>query len=62
MTTPTDTLIDQVPGPRDEPHHSAEALLQAHVPLTLLIDLASGDPHSDELFAEEGGCFDWIPA
>lgn len=56
------SLTENVPAPRDDAHNSAEALLQAHVPLTLLIDLASADPHSEELFAEEGGCFDWIPA
>lgn len=55
-------MPDLVPTPRADAPHTAEALLQAHVPLTLLIDLASADPHSDELFAEEGGCFDWIPA
>ena len=54
------SLTETVPAPRDA-QHSAEALLQAHVPLTLLIDLASADPHSEELFAEEGGCLDWIP-
>ena len=29
------------------------ALLKAHIPLSLLLDLAQGDPHSRELYANE---------
>ena len=35
------------------PATRAEALLRAGVPLSLLLDLAIGDPHSDELYALE---------
>lgn len=31
----------------------AEALLRAGIPLTLLLDLAADDPHSDEIYALE---------
>jgi hypothetical protein len=31
----------------------AEALLRAGIPLSLLLDLAGSDPHSDELYALE---------
>ena len=38
------------------------ALLEAGVPLTLLIDLCdSQGPHSQQRYVEEGGCADWIP-
>ena len=44
-------VIDRgVPAP---PASRAEALLRAGIPLSLLLDLASGDPHSDELYALE---------
>lgn len=36
--------------PLDETHESVVALLKAHIPLTLLLDLAAGDPHSEELY------------
>lgn len=29
------------------------ALLKAHIPLSLLLDLAGNDPHSDELYRNE---------
>jgi hypothetical protein len=29
------------------------ALLRAHIPLTLIIDLAGSDPHSRELYEKE---------
>lgn len=39
------------------------ALLAAHVPLSLLMDLASPrGPRSDEVLAREGGQADWLPA
>lgn len=31
----------------------AQALLRAGIPLSLLLDLAGSDPHSDELYALE---------
>ena len=40
-----------VPEPR--PASRAEALLRAGIPLSLLLDLAGSDPHSDELYALE---------
>ena len=40
-----------VPVPR--PASWAEALLRAGIPLSLLLDLAGSDPHSDELYALE---------
>ena len=37
------------------------ALLAAHVPLSLLFDLADpAGPHSADLFAAEGACLDWF--
>ncbi len=35
------------------PESLALALLEAHIPLSLLLDLASPDPHSHELYALE---------
>ena len=35
------------------PASRAEALLRAGIPLSLLLDLAGSDPHSDELYALE---------
>lgn len=40
-----------VPVPRIQSR--AEVLLRAGVPLSLLLDLAGSDPHSDELYALE---------
>jgi hypothetical protein len=40
-----------VPVPRDEDR--VVALLRAGVPLSLLLDLAGGDPHSEELYERE---------
>lgn len=37
----------------EPPTSRAEALLRAGIPLSLLLDLAAGDPHSDELYALE---------
>ncbi len=38
-----------------------EAMLAAHVPLTLLLDLADPDgPHSDDLLHDEPGSSDWL--
>ncbi len=40
-----------------------EALLRAHVPLTLLLDLASSEgPRSRELYAAEPGDVSWLAA
>ena len=48
----------EVPEPRDSDDASGVplpvALLRAGIPLTLLLDLAGGDPHSEELYALEG--------
>lgn len=46
MTSPTTS----VPRPCDE---WVVALLKAHVPLSLLLDLAGNDPRSEELYANE---------
>lgn len=42
-------VVETLPRPASR----AEALLRAGIPLSLLLDLASGDPHSDELYALE---------
>ncbi|MCW2673452.1 MAG: hypothetical protein JWP14_2041 [Frankiales bacterium] len=42
-----------VPEPRDAVEAWVVALLRAHVPLSLLIDLAQNDPHSQELYTSE---------
>ena len=37
-------------------------LLSEHVPLTLLIDLLPAQgPHSEEIYADEGGDAAWLP-
>ena len=42
------------------PVHPISLLLQAHVPLTLLLDLADATgPHSCAIYAAEGGCLEW---
>ena len=46
------TVRPLLPAPR--PASRAEALLRAGVPLSLLLDLAGGDPHSRELYEHEG--------
>lgn len=39
------------------------ALLAAHVPLSLLLDLGDpGGPHSSDLFVDEPASLDWLPA
>ena len=60
------------PSPSGPLHHSVDlpglsrrttALLEAGVPLSLLIDLSRPDgPHSSQICTEEGGSADWIPA
>jgi len=58
----------RVPDPRRSPGAQqdalagrTEAMLAAHVPLTLLLDLADPDgPHSDELLHAEPGSADWL--
>lgn len=47
-----------MPSTLDTPEPSASdarvvALLHAHIPLSLLLDLAETDPHSRELYAME---------
>lgn len=36
-----------------QPAHDAMRLLGAGVPISLLLDLALGDPHSEDLFHDE---------
>lgn len=36
-------------------------LLKTGVPLTLLIDLAAGEPESGRILETEGGDADWLP-
>ena len=43
-----DATVPPLPSPT-----RAEYLLRAGIPLSLLLDLACGDPHSDELYALE---------
>lgn len=41
---------------------AAMDLLSEHVPLTLLIDLLPAQgPHSEEIYAREGGDAEWLP-
>lgn len=49
LMTPSPT----VPSARETPDDLVVALLRAHIPLTLLMDLAQPDPHSCELYANE---------
>lgn len=53
------------PGSRRVPAQATRqtpaALLAAHVPLSLLLDIADPTgPHSRDLLAEEPGCADWL--
>lgn len=45
--------LDRTTAPESRPTSRAEALLRAGIPLSLLLDLAGSDPHSDELYALE---------
>ncbi|MCW2671066.1 MAG: hypothetical protein QOJ48_1926 [Frankiales bacterium] len=47
------TSSTTVPEPRDAVDERVVALLRAHVPLSLLLDLAQDDPHSQELYTTE---------
>ena len=47
--TPSQT----VPSPRRTLEDPVVALLKAHIPLSLLLDLAQDDPRSEELYANE---------
>jgi hypothetical protein len=47
------TTLPEIPDPRPEAQARVVALLRAHVPLSLLLDLAGADPHSAELYAIE---------
>lgn len=42
-----------VPSPRDNAEDPVVTLLRAGIPLSLLMDLASSDPHSSELYSHE---------
>lgn len=71
-TGPTDVApqvpVLRVPDPRrstsaqqDALAGRTEAMLAAHVPLTLLLDLADpAGPHSDDLLHDEPGSADWL--
>ncbi len=49
------------PHPDEPAPDRTSALLAAHVPLTLLLDLADpSGPHSRDLLAEEPGDADWL--
>lgn len=43
-----------LPRPRTDARSCVVALLEAGIPLSLLLDLAQPDPHSQELYAFEG--------
>jgi hypothetical protein len=59
--TDPDPLPSGVPAP-DELARRTTALLAAHVPLSLLLDLADpAGPRSDELLRTEPGAADWLP-
>jgi hypothetical protein len=52
--------ITSRPGPLPDPEiETILALLGAHIPLTLLLDLAS-PLHSDEVYVEEPGDASWL--
>ena len=58
MTVPT--LDPAASAPVDGPSRAA-ALLAAHVPLSLLLDLADpSGPRSDDLMTAEPGTADWL--
>ena len=58
MTVPT--LAPTAPATADGPSR-AVALLAAHVPLSLLLDLADpSGPCSDDLMTAEPGAADWL--
>lgn len=46
-----------LPVPRDE--DLLVAMLQARIPISLLMDLATPDPHSRELYAHEHADIAW---
>ncbi len=66
--SPTRTVPPDLPAARREPEHGAalagapaQALLAAHVPLSLLLDLAQpGGPRSAELLTGEPGDTAWL--
>lgn len=47
------SLTPTIPAPRTGGEAHVLALLLAHIPLSLLLDLADNDPHSAELYALE---------
>lgn len=50
-----------VPAPRLQAEEVLSSLLAAHVPLSLLLDLADPHgPHSSELLRREPGSADWL--
>ncbi len=62
MTAAVPSLVATPPVPA--PRHATRdvpSLLAAHVPLSLLLDLADPlGPHSDDLLVAEPGCSDWL--
>lgn len=62
MTTDTLQATGVVHPRRPVTADRTEALLAAHVPLSLLLDLLDPrGPHSTDLFAAEGACLEWVP-
>lgn len=56
MTAAADTLVARP----DDGTSMAMRLLSAHVPLTLLLDLALPEPRSSELYRTETGDHSWL--
>ena len=50
---PSDMPSDTAPHRRTNGEGRVVALLRAGIPLSLLLDLAGGDPHSEELYELE---------
>ena len=60
MTATVPLSAHVVPAPR-QVSRDVPALLAAHVPLSLLLDIADpSGPHSDDLLVAEPGCSDWL--
>jgi hypothetical protein len=54
LTSSEDAMPSTLDTPQPDPTESrVVALLHAHIPLSLLLDLAETDPHSHELYAME---------
>ncbi len=53
VVTGTTLDLPRVPAPRLAGEPTVVSLLRAGIPLTLLMDLAGPDPHSEELYRLE---------